>query len=417
MSKKPRVSFMTKDVLGEAESSYQKLFTIMTRDGRQVERQEQARGEKVEREASEEQASVSNEKAIDSASGDDKGGELTEINIETRLAEYRERTLDLVMNRVEEALRAPDPQSGQTLAFSEETREKLGQICGFLLDEGAIYPPDMIKFMTTEPNPAGFCALPVDRLIEVSSTLVDIGLRDKPLLSVMFYNNLQVFGNPVSKIFENIQKLRSEDLSLSESLPTVLIKCPGLLVNFDEKDWHARKEWFDFNFTHRTFGEFLITQPQVLFHTMEDIQERFNYVFFEMGLDQKQMMECKLFSHNIDHITIRHEFLKRCGYYRFPDPKKRVINLNPHLDKILDWSDAQFVRLVPGFDLKDYFIFKRIMMQEIEERLEDNTELQLEAAKMKAKRENNQWEYPKKGVFKSWTKKKYFSREKTDLGL
>ena len=94
-----------------------------------------------------------------------------------------------------------------------------------------------------------------------------------------------------------------------------------------------------------------------------------------------------------------------------------MINLNPHLDKILDWSDAQFVRLVPGFDLKDYFIFKRIMMQEIEERLEDNTELQLEAAKMKAKRENNQWEYPKKGVFKSWTKKKYFSREKTDLGL
>ena len=36
-----------------------------------------------------------------------------------------------------------------------------------------------------------------------------------------------------------------------------------------------------------------------------------SYVFFEMGLDQKQMMECKLFSHNIDHITIRHEFLKR----------------------------------------------------------------------------------------------------------
>ena len=191
MSKKPRVSFMTKDVLGEAESSYQKLFTIMTRDGRQVERQEQARGEKVEREASEEQASVSNEKAIDSASGDDKGGELTEINIETRLAEYRERTLDLVMNRVEEALRAPDPQSGQTLAFSEETREKLGQICGFLLDEGAIYPPDMIKFMTTEPNPAGFCALPVDRLIEG-----ELSAWIERLMVISFVSNAQCTVGP-----------------------------------------------------------------------------------------------------------------------------------------------------------------------------------------------------------------------------
>ena len=112
----------------------------------------------------------------------------------------------------------------------------------------------------------------------VTSALVDIGLRDKALLSVMFYDNLQIFSQPVLKILQTVETLRQKGLTLSETLPTILIQCPQLLVDFDENDWQERKEWFDYNFTARTFGEFLITQPQVLTHPMEDIEEKFKWV-------------------------------------------------------------------------------------------------------------------------------------------
>ena len=116
---------------------------------------------------------------------------------------------------------------------------------------------------------------------------MDLGITEKALLSVMFHNNLQVFSQPVHKIIQTLQTLREQGLALSETLPTILISCPGLLVDFDPSDWEARKEWFDYNFTKRTFGELLITQPQVLLHGMEDIKEKFKWVFLLAGSRRK----------------------------------------------------------------------------------------------------------------------------------
>ena len=121
----------------------------------------------------------------------------------------------------------------------------------------------------------------------MTGSLVDLGITEKALLSVMFHNNLQVFSQPVHKIIQTLQTLREQGLALSETLPTILISCPGLLVDFDPSDWEARKEWFDYNFTKRTFGELLITQPQVLLHGMEDIKEKFKWVFLLAGSRRK----------------------------------------------------------------------------------------------------------------------------------
>jgi len=198
-------------------------------------------------------------------------------------------------------------------------------------------------------------------------------------------------------------------MALSETLSTILIDCPELLVDFDEADWNTRKEWFDWNFTTRSLREFLITQPQVLFLPLEDIADKFNYVMFEMGLDQKQMMECQLFSHSLFHITCRHEFLKRCGFYKFPDPRKRVVNLNPHLEKILDMNDLSFVGLVPGVHLRDYRVFKDMMRKEIEEAdelEEDDFEMEIEEPVPIDPRVRNKGTYPARGLFRDWTGKK-----------
>ena len=94
-----------------------------------------------------------------------------------------------------------------------------------------------------------------------------------------------------------------------------------------------------------------------------------------------------------------------------------MINLNPHLDKILDRSDVNFLRLVPGFDYRDYYVFKQIMTKEIEENLVAKMETAVEEAAYKEKIKNTEFEYPLRGVFKSWTKRRYTSKEKFDLGL
>ena len=200
MSKKPRISFMTKGVLEAAETNYQKLLDVMgegegARDGPVLSEESVARVLREEPVANEEtlEAESASEDVVDR---EEERDNFAEIDVETRLAEYRERTLALVMRRVEEALHetetgqrllssgletsqtpiSSDTETGSrqsssseiepTFVSSVETKRRLSQICAFLLEDGAVYPPDLVTFLTTSPNPAGFGSLPVDRLIE-----------------------------------------------------------------------------------------------------------------------------------------------------------------------------------------------------------------------------------------------------------
>ena len=208
-----------------------------------------------------------------------------EDSSETSLVVYRDRMVARIVDQTEDALIAAasvaslanDAASSSSNLPSTEMREKLTRVVSFLLKHGAVYPLDLIRFLTIGPNPRRFCFLPEDRLFEMTAELVQVGLRDKALLSVMFHDNLKVFTHPVSKITENLEFLRgqTEGLAMSENLSTVLIDCPSLLADLDRDDWRERKEWFDHNFTARSFREFLITQPAVLHEPLRDIEEKF----------------------------------------------------------------------------------------------------------------------------------------------
>ena len=105
----------------------------------------------------------------------------------------------------------------------------------------------------------------------------------------------------------------------------------------------------------------------------------------------------------------------RCGFYKFPDPKRRVVNLNPHLRKILDWNDARFVTLVPGFELNDYRIFKKLFFQELEDVFEEEEvydpeeqALEEEAAKRREEKKRNKQNVP--GCFMAVGRRKGIQR-------
>ena len=244
MSRKPRISFETKS--SSAEDDGEPKLLEARKEGRLLSESE---GER--------------------AAGDD------EDRGEDSVATYRGPTVAWVVSRVENVLYAPDVETGRRIVWCDETHEKLNEFSALALRVGGVHPADLVRFLTADPNPAAFCALPGDRLMEVTSGLIDVGIRDKSLLSVMFHDNHKVFENPVSRIWETLETLRQRGLALSETLPTILIDCPGLLVDFDEADWNERKEWFDWNFTSRSFREFLITQPQVLFSPLADVEDKF----------------------------------------------------------------------------------------------------------------------------------------------
>ena len=252
-SRKPRISFMTKGAEEEEKKEYRKLL----------------KATQLEFDSGKENEGNAEARLVESDS------------VETSLTEYRERVTTHIVSLTENAFQAQAAESdvtgdSSTIIWSPETREKIARAVGFLLKDGGVFPPDLIRFLTTGPtNPRTFCSLPEDRLVEICSRLVEVGLRDKSLLSVMWHDDLKVFSNPASRIYEALEFLREEGLAMSESLPTILIDCPRLLVDLDKADWRIRRDWFDHNFTSRSLREFLITQPSVLHRPMEELEEKF----------------------------------------------------------------------------------------------------------------------------------------------
>lgn len=106
------------------------------------------------------------------------------------------------------------------------------------------------------------------------------------------------------------------------------------------------------------------TTPDLLFCDFSYIQDRFNYVFHEMGITQRQMMYSKLFTYPMEHIHTRHMFVVRAGYFRKVKSKDMQISNNPTLDTILDLSDDEFVKKFGKMSVTDYHTFKKLLLRE-----------------------------------------------------
>jgi len=108
----------------------------------------------------------------------------------------------------------------------------------------------------------------------------------------------------------------------------------------------------------------LSSNPELLFCDMSYIHDRFNYVFHEMGITQRQMLYSTIFSLPMDHIHARHMFVVRAGFFKKVKNKEAQIDYNPTLDKILDPSDEEFARTFGGMTVTDYQAFKQLLLRE-----------------------------------------------------
>lgn len=219
--------------------------------------------------------------------------------------------------------------------------------------------------------------MPYEHVLKLSETLWSL----KSLTHVKgLIDELLKFGFLPSEVAElftvcpSIQKLSVEELMSSPrqlqlagfSIDAVLaiIKTDPKVLEKDVQNISTRIADLKQLFKSLDTFNLIATNPDLLFCDFSFIQDRFNYVFHEMGISQRQMMYSKLFTYPMEHIHVRHMFLVRAGFFRKIKNKDAQIHNNPSLDKIIDPSDEEFAKNFGGMTLTDYLAFKKLLLRE-----------------------------------------------------
>ncbi|KAM9349810.1 transcription termination factor 4, mitochondrial [Symphorus nematophorus] len=120
-------------------------------------------------------------------------------------------------------------------------------------------------------------------------------------------------------------------------------------------------------FTVQQVTDILRDSPAVVVENTGQLEYKFQYVYFRMGVKQAEMVKSRLFRFTLDEVRHRHCFLERRGLYQTPDKKGQTIIINPKLDSILSVDQDTFLTHVAMASAEEYDVFKRLMAREWQE--------------------------------------------------
>jgi len=172
----------------------------------------------------------------------------------------------------------------------------------------------------------------------------------------------ELLHQPYSHISDKINELQKCGFPM-KTIAGIIQTYPAVLIK-DVSQVKARIEELKAIFKTADTLKLLEKSPKLLFCDMSYIHDRFNYVYYEMGILQPQMVRSGLFNHPVEHIHARHMFLVRAGFFQKIKRKKGQLDNNPRLDVILDTTDKEFVERFGGMTLLDYLTFKKLLLRE-----------------------------------------------------
>ncbi|XP_059201243.1 transcription termination factor 4, mitochondrial [Centropristis striata] len=120
-------------------------------------------------------------------------------------------------------------------------------------------------------------------------------------------------------------------------------------------------------FTVQQVTDILRDSPAVVLENMDQLEYKFQYVYFRMGVKQAAMVKSRLFRFTLDEVRCRHCFLERRGLYQTPDKKGQTSILNPALDSILKVDQDSFLTRVAKASEEEYEVFKKLLARECKE--------------------------------------------------
>ncbi|XP_009461119.1 PREDICTED: transcription termination factor 4, mitochondrial [Nipponia nippon] len=124
-------------------------------------------------------------------------------------------------------------------------------------------------------------------------------------------------------------------------------------------------------FTAEQLREVLGTCPAVLLEEPRHLHHHFQYAYFRMGVQQKEMVKARLFRMPFAELRNRHIFLERRGLYQTPH-KGQTQTSNPKLKDILQLPEKDFLASLAHSTPEEYEVFRKLLAREEEEEEEED---------------------------------------------
>ncbi|XP_058554744.1 transcription termination factor 4, mitochondrial isoform X2 [Neofelis nebulosa] len=224
-------------------------------------------------------------------------------------------------------------------------------------------------------------SVPPQQLLDIISELILLGLNPEPLY-VALKKSPELLKLPIMQMRKRSSHLRK--LGLGEGkLKTVLLCCPEIFTmhqrDIDSIVGVLKEKCL---FTVQQVTKILHRCPYVLQEDPGELEYKFQYAYFRMGVKHADVVRTDLLQYSITKIKQRHVFLERLGRYQTPDKKGQTQVPNPLLRDILRVSEAEFLARTACSSAEEFEVFKKLLAREEEEKSEspvpDNKSLSLD---------------------------------------
>ncbi|XP_022057798.2 transcription termination factor 4, mitochondrial [Acanthochromis polyacanthus] len=133
-------------------------------------------------------------------------------------------------------------------------------------------------------------------------------------------------------------------------------------------------------FTSQQASDILRDSPAVVLENLDQLEYKFQYVYFRMGVKQSEMVKFRLFRFPLDEVRCRHIFLERRGFYQTPDKKGQTTIINPKLDSILNNDLDTFLTHVAQATAEEFDVFQKLLAREWKEEELQQGKIEAESA-------------------------------------
>lgn len=121
-------------------------------------------------------------------------------------------------------------------------------------------------------------------------------------------------------------------------------------------------------FTAQQMRDILRDSPEVVEEDLNELEYKFQYAYFRMGVKQAEMVKAKLFKVSMEELRCRHCFLERRGFYQTPDKKGQTLIVNPKLKDLLTATEDVYLAQFAKATKEEMDVFRKLIAQEDEDR-------------------------------------------------
>ncbi|XP_075384963.1 transcription termination factor 4, mitochondrial [Tenrec ecaudatus] len=204
------------------------------------------------------------------------------------------------------------------------------------------------------------------QLQNITSELVLLGVAPEAVCGAL-KNHPQLLKLPAKQVKQRASYLRK--LGLGEGkLRRVLHCCPEVFTLAQRRlEGIIRVLREKCLFTTQQVTEILYRCPHILQGDPEELEYKFQYAYFRMGVKHSDMVRTELLQFSITKMKQRHVYLERLGRYQRPDKKGQTRIQNPRLRDIFQASEAEFLARTACSSAQEFEVFKQLLAREEEE--------------------------------------------------